>query len=98
MTGPEPGRPSTVSAVLDALAESGRVIHVETLPERLPTTAVLARPLPPTLAHLVPPGGLWRHQVEAIDQIRDRQSVVIATPTASGKSRSASRSRSPSRS
>lgn len=62
-------------------------MHLETLPERCASTASLARPLPTALAHLEPPGGFWRHQARAIDLIRDRHSVVVATPTASGKSR-----------
>ncbi len=66
---------------------NGRLVHVETLPERLATTAQLERPLPPAIHHLVPPGGLWQHQVRAIDLVRNHRSVVIATPTASGKSR-----------
>ncbi|MEZ5377147.1 MAG: DEAD/DEAH box helicase [Acidimicrobiales bacterium] len=78
---------ATAAALLDALDATGRLVHVETLPERLPTVAALARPLPGAIAHLEPVGGLWRHQVQAIDLLRDRQSVVIATPTASGKSR-----------
>jgi DEAD/DEAH box helicase domain-containing protein len=42
--------------------------------------------LPDRVAHLIPPDGLWSHQAAAIDAVREFQDVVIATPTASGKS------------
>ncbi len=78
---------ASVVSVVEALETAGRLVHVETLAERLPTVAALERPLPEQIAHLVPPGGLWKHQARAVDLLRNRQSTVIATPTASGKSR-----------
>ncbi len=78
---------ATAASLIDALDVTGRLVHIETLPERLPTIAPLARPLPGAIAHLEPPGGLWKHQAQAVDLLRDHRSVVIATPTASGKSR-----------
>ncbi|MFV0524175.1 MAG: DEAD/DEAH box helicase [Acidimicrobiales bacterium] len=70
-----------------AIGQRGGVVHTGTIPGRPGVTSTLARPLPATIGHLVPPDGLWRHQVEAIDLIRAGRSVAIATGTASGKSR-----------
>jgi DEAD/DEAH box helicase domain-containing protein len=72
--------------LLEELADDGRVVHVEHLPARPARYASLERPLPPALARLVPPAGLWSHQVQAVDLLRRGQSVVVATDTASGKS------------
>jgi DEAD/DEAH box helicase domain-containing protein len=47
---------------------------------------VLARPLPSAVAGRLS-GPLWSHQAEAIDLARAGRSVVVATGTASGKSR-----------
>ncbi len=72
--------------VVDALAADGRLVHIERLPERPGIHRSLRRPLPTTIAHCLPPDGLWSHQAEAIDLLRDGCSVVLATGTASGKS------------
>src|SRR3954447_18036321 len=69
-----------------SLAESEQLVHLERLPARAARTAQLARPLPPAIEELVPPGGLWTHQAAAIDLARDGTSVAVATGTASGKS------------
>jgi DEAD/DEAH box helicase domain-containing protein len=61
-------------------------VHVERLPARPATCAELARPLPPVVRERLGIEAFWSHQAEAIDLIRDRQSVAIATGTASGKS------------
>lgn len=73
-------------AFVEHLRSDPRVIHVERLPARDARIATLARPLPDAIAHLAPEGGLWSHQVDAIDRIRDGRSVAISTGTASGKS------------
>ena len=62
------------------------IVHIEHLAATPPRSRTLERPLPPHVADLVPPGGLWSHQVTAIDHLRGGRPVVIATPTASGKS------------
>lgn len=72
--------------LLDELAEDGRIVHVERLPARPARTAALSTPLPKALERLIPPGGLWTHQAQAIDLLRSGQSAVVATDTASGKS------------
>ncbi len=76
----------TFGPLLAELAIDSRCVHVEHLPSRRARLASLARPLPPGIAGLIPHTGLWRHQVTAIDHIRDGRSVVLATGTASGKS------------
>lgn len=74
------------AGLLDALAIERRVVHVHTMDARAAEYATLAQPLPDRIAHCVPPSGLYRHQVEAIDLIRQGTSTVVATGTASGKS------------
>ncbi len=51
--------------------------------------ASLSRPLPGNLASALKASGinrLYTHQAKAIDKLRDGENVVVATPTASGKS------------
>ena len=64
----------------------GRLAHLVELPPRAAQLAELRRPLPPAVAAAVPEA-LWTHQVEALELARAGRSVVIATGTASGKSR-----------
>ena len=64
----------------------GRLVHLAHLAPRTARFAELARPLPESVAtRLDQP--LWSHQVEAIDLARAGRSVVVASGTASGKSR-----------
>src|SRR5258708_6209651 len=72
--------------VLDGLGRDGRLVHVERLPARRARPGTLSRPLSDLVARAVPPGGLWSHQADAIDLVRRRTSVAVATGTASGKS------------
>ncbi len=83
---PPQGVDRTLHSLLDELAEDGRLVHVERFPARPAHTAELAKPLPPAIADKLAVPALWRHQVEAIDLIREGRSVAIATGTASGKS------------
>ena len=76
----------SLDLLLDELAADGRLVHVERIPPRPARHAALARPLQGPAADRVPAGGLWSHQVEAIDHVRAGRSVAIATGTASGKS------------
>ena len=64
----------------------GRMVHLEHLRRRDALHAALRDDLPDQIRHLIPAGGLWSHQAHAIDLIRSGRSVVLATPTASGKS------------
>jgi DEAD/DEAH box helicase domain-containing protein len=63
-----------------------QVVHVEHLPPVAARTARLRRPVPAEVGARLPVAELWAHQAQAIDLVRDGQSVVIATGTASGKS------------
>jgi DEAD/DEAH box helicase domain-containing protein len=63
-----------------------RLAHLVQLPSRSARLAELRRPLPPAVAAAAP-DPLWSHQVEALDLARAGRSVVVATGTASGKSR-----------
>jgi DEAD/DEAH box helicase domain-containing protein len=80
------GAPEDFERLLEALAGDGQLVHVERLAARPARTARLTRPLPDTVAHAVPEGGLWTHQAAAIDLARAGRNVAVATGTASGKS------------
>jgi DEAD/DEAH box helicase domain-containing protein len=88
---PEPVAPPSGAVafeeLLDELAADGRLVHVEHLPERRERHAELARPLPRAVAAAAGDEPLWVHQVDAIDRARRGEHVVVATGTASGKSR-----------
>lgn len=77
---------SPLETLLDELTDDGRIVHIEHLPPRLERTAPLGAPLRSDVAARIPHPGLWSHQAQAIDLIREGQSVAIATATASGKS------------
>jgi DEAD/DEAH box helicase domain-containing protein len=67
--------------------DAARIIHHEQIPGRDGETASVSVPASVTTAlraHGIT--DLYRHQVEAIQAVRDGENVVIATPTASGKS------------
>ncbi len=84
---PDPApAPDVVTAVAADLAVDPRAVHTERIAGRAARLAELAAPLAPEIAALVPAGGLWSHQTEAIDHLRARRSVAVATGTASGKS------------
>ncbi|MFN8106015.1 MAG: DEAD/DEAH box helicase [Acidimicrobiia bacterium] len=80
------------AALAEVLADpflSQRVVHREHFPARAATPGDIPADLPPTVtAALERRGisGLWSHQSEAVDHVRARRSVVVATGTASGKS------------
>ena len=82
---PDPATP--FETLLDELDADGRLVHVENLEPRAERHRELERPLPPGLADRPDTQHLWHHQAEAIDAIRRSEHVVIATGTASGKSR-----------
>ena len=68
------------------MAERDQLVHLERIPARPAVYRELSRPLPETLGSRLPAAGLWSHQAEAIDLLRDGHSVALATGTASGKS------------
>ena len=77
---------TSLEVLLDELADDGRIVHVERIPERAEQTQELSQPLPAKVQDCIPFDQLWSHQATAIDLLRDGKSVVIATGTASGKS------------
>ncbi|MEM9200175.1 MAG: DEAD/DEAH box helicase, partial [Actinomycetota bacterium] len=74
-------------ALLDELHADGRLVHVEHLAARAERHAELERPLPASVADAFSGQPFWTHQAAAIDAIRRGENVVVATGTASGKSR-----------
>jgi DEAD/DEAH box helicase domain-containing protein len=79
----EPG----LDALVEELSAAGRLVHVRRFPPRAARSGVLHRPLHPVVAERLPVGGLWSHQAAAIDHVREGRHTVVATGTASGKSR-----------
>ena len=84
---------ATVAEYLAALKASERfgpmVVHHQAIPGHPAHYGELATPLPAELSAALAALGidrLYRHQTEAIDLIRGGRDVVVATPTASGKS------------
>ena len=64
------------------------VVHHQTLPPAPAREAACARPWPVTLERLLALRGipaLYEHQARAMDLLRAGRNVVVATPTASGK-------------
>ena len=90
---PHAKHPIGVTEYIEALKHSPRfgrqVAHHEELAGCDARFADLAQPLPPPLAQALNQAGYSRffsHQQEAIDRIRAGEDVIVATPTASGKS------------
>lgn len=82
-----------VSAYIQALLASphfaGQVAHHRLVPSQPAHFATPVRPYPPAIHKLLAGQGLqqlYAHQAQGMDCIRAGQSVVVATPTASGKS------------
>jgi DEAD/DEAH box helicase domain-containing protein len=80
-------------STLDELAADpeliGRCVHREVLAERPARYQRLTTPLHPEVSARIEARGipeLYAHQAIAIDALRERRSVVVATGTASGKS------------
>ena len=65
-----------------------QVVFQKTLPTKRAKWAVPQAPWPPPIRAVMKSAGikkLYRHQAEAIDLIRSGRHVIVATPTASGK-------------
>ncbi len=78
-----------ISALKESPKFKSQVAHHEEIPPRSALYANLAEPLPEALIKAVEASGvkkLYRHQADAIDLIRKGRDVIVATPTASGKS------------
>lgn len=68
------------------LDDPERLIHMERLPAVPPRYGELSRPLPAPVWESLGVDRLYSHQAEALDLIRERRSVAVATSTSSGKS------------
>jgi len=69
--------------------KTARVAHHAVIPAHPPRYGRLQRPLPPALSQALQSLGvsrLYSHQAQALEEIRGGRDVVVATPTASGKS------------
>ncbi|RBP63386.1 DEAD/DEAH box helicase domain-containing protein [Brevibacterium sanguinis] len=83
----------TSSALLDIVtgfgAREDRIVHVRDIPQRFEHESAWPDWVDEELRHACHAIGVdlpWRHQVEAAETARSGADVVIATPTASGKS------------
>ena len=83
---------SKISKFLDTLCNSKRlgsqVVYHHTLAATAARWAEPSHPLPDAIQAMLQPSGinaLYRHQAQAIDLIRSGRHVMVATPTASGK-------------
>ncbi|MGH8903344.1 MAG: DEAD/DEAH box helicase [Egibacteraceae bacterium] len=74
-------------AKLHALDEGRGIAHVEQIAAQPARYGQLSPPLPAVLQQFLDDRGiqLYRHQVAAIEHVRAGRNVVLATPTASGK-------------
>ncbi len=83
---------SKISEFLQSLLNSrslgSQIVYHQTLPATPVQWAELSRPWPDAIDTMLEPAGikhLYRHQALAIDLIRNGRHVMVATPTASGK-------------
>jgi DEAD/DEAH box helicase domain-containing protein len=80
-----------IGSIIDHLRADKRfsacVSHIELLPPHDAEYGELKEPLPPSIASYLVKRGitLYSHQCEAIDAVRGGESIVLTTPTASGK-------------
>ena len=66
-----------------------QIVHVEQVPSREARTRDLDPPLDARLVQSLEDmgvSGLYTHQAEAVEKLRDGKNVIVATPAASGKS------------
>lgn len=83
---------NTVQEYIQSLKSSHRlgnqVVHHTILPDRSPAWSKPDQPFPKEINHITRSVGirnLYKHQVDAINLIRSGRHIVVATPTASGK-------------
>ena len=68
---------------------SDQIVHIERIPEREARYGDLDRPLDPRLERALKAAGisrLYSHQAQAVNAVRSGENVIVATPSASGKS------------
>jgi DEAD/DEAH box helicase domain-containing protein len=77
-----------IEALIQSPRFSGQIAHHALLPEFPAETAEPERPWPEAISARLRDRdieALYRHQAEAVDRVRRGRNVVVATPTASGK-------------
>ena len=85
---PEPEKVSTYLDYLKRRVLGHAVVHQETIPPQPPRLKTDLGHLPPAVGQILAAAGipqLYSHQAEGIEKILAGRNVVIATPTASGK-------------
>ncbi|MDL2266436.1 DEAD/DEAH box helicase [Desulfovibrio sp. OttesenSCG-928-G15] len=78
-----------LSALMRTQSLAAQVCYHTILPESAALSASVARPWPKAVAGVLEHVGipsLYSHQAEAVDALRAGRDVIVATPTASGKS------------
>jgi DEAD/DEAH box helicase domain-containing protein len=85
---PRPGATTDLAFadVTAALADDDRVVHLEWFADRPARHAVVDPPLSDEVLAALGVTRLWTHQAAAVAAVRQQQSVVVTTATASGKS------------
>jgi len=77
-----------VQSLISSKRLGSQVVHHTVLPEHAPFFSKPEKPWPKEIDHIIKSSGihdLYRHQVDAVDRIRSGRHLVVATPTASGK-------------
>ena len=81
-----------IEAFIEQLAKEGgsykkQIVHIEEMPAHTAVFGELERPLPENVQKVLLNRKiqLYTHQAQAINQVRAGKNVVVATPTASGK-------------
>ncbi|HUV77611.1 MAG TPA: DEAD/DEAH box helicase [Desulfobacterales bacterium] len=77
-----------VRSLISSKRLGSQVVHHTVLPELPPFFSKPEKPWPKEIDHIIKSAGihdLYRHQVDAVDRIRSDRHLVVATPTASGK-------------
>jgi len=80
--------PEYIQSLLSSKRLGTQVVHHTVLPERPPNLKNPARPWSGTVRHIIQSAGidgLYQHQADAVDRVRAGRHLVVATPTASGK-------------
>ena len=77
-----------IHSLISSKRLGNQVVHHTVLPEQPPFFSKPGKPWPKEIDHIITSAGiqdLYRHQVDAVDRIRSDRHLVVATPTASGK-------------
>lgn len=86
------GNPKDIKEYIQSLMASKRlgdqVVHHMMIPDHAPVLSKPKKPWPKQIKTMIQSAGihdLYRHQTDAVDLIRSGRHLVVATPTASGK-------------